>query len=67
LVLRQDWAELTRFLLFILVVAGAIFLLMPEARSQPAPLLILVGAAVAWCVVAGTAEERYLFDRLTGT
>jgi hypothetical protein len=67
LVLRQDWGEVTRFMLFVLVLGGALFLIMPEARTAPAPLLGLVGAAIAWCAVAVTAEERYLFDRADRT
>ena len=63
LVLRQDSAEVARFMLFVLVITGALLLLVPQARSSPVPLLGLVGAAVGWCVVAGSAREVYLFDR----
>src|SRR4030095_12431973 len=52
LVLRQDSAEVARFMLFVLVITGALLLLVPQARSSPGPLLGLVGAAVGWCVVA---------------
>src|SRR5215813_11527946 len=55
--LWQDSAEVPRFMLFVLVIAVAFFLLMPQARSSPMPLLGLVGAAVGWCAVAGSARE----------
>src|SRR5687768_4717893 len=67
LVLRQDSGEVARFMVFVLVIAGALFLVMPQARSEPALLLGLVGVAVAWCVVAASARELYLFDRSART
>ena len=67
LLLRQDSAEVTRFMLFILVIVVAFFLLMPQARSSSMPLLGLVGAAVGWCAVASSAREIYLFDRAART
>src|SRR5215510_11705728 len=65
--LWQDSAEVPRFMLFVLVIAVAFFLLMPQARSSPMPLLGLVGAAVGWCAVAGSAREVYLFDHAART
>jgi hypothetical protein len=65
--LRQDLAEVTRFMLFVMVIAVAFFLLMPQARSSPVPILGLVGAAVGWCAIAGSAREVYLFDRAART
>lgn len=67
LLLRQDSGEVAQFLLFVFVIAGALFLLTPQVRSSPAPLLGLVGAAVAWCAVARSARECYLFDRAART
>jgi len=67
LLLRQDSAEVTRFMLFVLIIALAFFLLMPQACSSPVPLLGLVGAAVGWCAIAGSAREVYLFDRAART
>jgi hypothetical protein len=67
LVLRQAWGEVTRFLFFVLLLAGALLLLVPQARTTPAPLLGLVGTAIAWCAIAGSARECYLFDRAART
>jgi hypothetical protein len=39
LVLRQDSAEVARFMLFVLVITGALLLLVPQARSSPVPCL----------------------------
>jgi hypothetical protein len=62
LVLRQGSGEVTRFLFFVLLIAGALLLLVPQARTTPAPLLGLVGVAIAWCAVSSSAHESYLFD-----
>jgi hypothetical protein len=67
LLLRQDSGEIVRFLLFVLLIAGALFVLIPQVRSSPAPLLGLVGVAIAWGAIAASASECYLFDRTART
>jgi hypothetical protein len=67
LLLRQDFGEVMRFLFFVLFTAGALFVLIPQVRSWPAPLLGLLGGGIAWGAIAASASECYLFDRTART
>ncbi len=65
--LRQDSGELVRFVVFVLAVIVALLLLMPQARTSPAPYAGVLAVALGWCLVAATAREAYLFDRMAET
>lgn len=65
--LRQNSVELVRFVVFVLSVVGALLLLMPRARTSPASYLGAVGVAFGWSLIAATAREAYLFDRMAQT
>ncbi|HYW58834.1 MAG TPA: hypothetical protein VE934_17925 [Polaromonas sp.] len=63
--LRQSGRELAVFLLVVLIIVGAVFLLVPQARQMPVVLLGAVGVAFGWCAYAMTCREHYTFDQQT--
>jgi len=61
-VLRQGRGEVATFIFVVFAIIGALLLFVPQANHVSTPLLALVGVAVAWCVLALSATESYLFD-----
>lgn len=61
-VLRQGRGEVATFIFFVLAIIGALLLFVPQASSVSTPLLALGGVAVAWCLLALSATESYVFD-----
>jgi hypothetical protein len=65
--LRQNGAEVTRFCVFVFVVLGALYGLIPGARSTPGWLLALLGIAIGWSIIALMSREEYIVDGAEGT
>ena len=53
--MREGGGGLVSFVVFVLVLATALYMLMPEARARPAPLLGLLAVASVW--LSATACE----------
>ena len=65
--LRQAGGEVVTFLIFVIVILVALYVLVPAAREAPGLLLALLGITTGWSVVAISAREIYGFSDETGT
>jgi hypothetical protein len=59
---REGLAGIVQFVVFVALIAVALYALMPEARARPAPLLGLVIVALGWAGIARRAREEYVVD-----
>ena len=62
---REGGPGVIGYLGFVIIIAAAIYALMPAARANPLPLLLALAIAVAWALIARTAREEYLLDGTT--
>jgi hypothetical protein len=62
IVVREGGPGVEGYLGFVIIIAAAIYALMPAARANPLPLLLVLAIALAWAVIARTAREVYLLD-----
>lgn len=60
--LRQEASEVIRFMVFVAIVAGALYALAPAVRSSPGWLVVLTFLATTWATIAVTAREVYTID-----
>ena len=65
--LREGPGGIVDFAAFVFVVAIGLYALMPNARAEPAPLLLFLAATLGWAGLAWRASEEYVVDETTRT
>jgi hypothetical protein len=63
--LREGGGGVVSFMVFVVVVATALYALMPQARAQPAPLVGFLAVALGWAGIGWRAREEYNVDQTT--
>jgi len=61
--MREGGGGVVGFVVFVLLVATALYALMPQARAQPAPLVGFLAVALGWASIGWRAREEYIVDQ----
>jgi hypothetical protein len=61
--MREGGGGVVSFIIFVVVVATALYALMPQARARPAPLVGFLAVALGWAGIGWRAREEYIVDQ----
>ena len=65
IVMREGSGGIVGFVVFVAVLATALYALMPQVRAQPVPLFGFLAVAFGWAGIGWRAREEYILDQST--
>ena len=63
--MREGSGGIVGFVVFVAVLATALYALMPQVRAQPVPLFGFLAVAFGWAGIGWRAREEYILDQST--